>query len=151
MLIESVFEYQQPIPTKYTGDGQDISPPLKFEKIPEGTKSLVLIMDDPDAPHGTFDHWIVWNISPHVHAISEGAPELQKEPVKQGKNGFGTENYRGPKPPPGHPHRYFFKLYALDISKIDLPEGVNKQQVEEAIKGHILDQAELMGTYQRAR
>lgn len=149
MFIESVFEYQQPIPAKYTGDGQNVSPPLKFGELPQGTKSLALILDDPDAPSGIFVHWVVWNISPNVLVISEGAPELNQ--AKQGKNSYDKTGYKGPNPPPGKPHRYFFKLYALDAPSLDLPEGSTKAQLEEAMKGHILDEAEFMGTYQRSK
>lgn len=150
MIIESVFENQQVIPLKYTGEGQNISPPLTFKQVPPNTKSLALIVDDPDAPRGTFDHWIVWNISPHVLAISEGAPEFDQISVKRGINSYGLTNYQGPKPPPGKPHRYFFKLYALDIPALDLPEGSSKQQVEKAIQSHILEEAQLIGTYQNS-
>jgi hypothetical protein len=148
--IESAFKDEQPIPLKYTGDGQDISPPLKISGIPKQSKSLVLIVDDPDAPRGTFDHWIVWNISPNIQVISEGASEFKQASVKQGKNGFGDENYHGPKPPPGKAHRYYFKLYALDIPYLDLSDGSSKQQVEQAMEGHIISTTVLMGTYQRA-
>ncbi len=150
MLIESVFEAQQPIPTKYTCEGENISPPLKFFQIPSGAKSLVLIIDDPDAPRGTFDHWIVWNIPPQVKELSEGAPELKKlaSSVKQGSNGYQKLNYQGPCPPAGKPHHYHFKLYALD-TLLNLQEGASKQEVEQAMQGHISAYAELIGTYQR--
>ncbi|CUI16470.1 PEBP family protein [Candidatus Protochlamydia naegleriophila] len=149
MIIESVFESQHPIPSKYTGDGADISPPLKFLQLPSSAKSLALIVDDPDAPRGTFDHWIVWNIPPRLEELSEGAPELRVSvESKQGINGFGQSIYRGPAPPPGKPHRYFFKLYALD-QELSIPEGSKKTDVEEAMKGHIIERAELIGTYQR--
>ncbi len=147
--IESVFKYEQPIPAKYSGDGERSSPPLKISGIPSQSKSLVLIMDDPDAPRGTFDHWIVWNISPNIQVISEGAPEFNQSSVKQGKNGYGQEKYHGPNPPPGKPHRYYLKLYALDIPNLDLPTGSSKQHVEKAMEGHVIGTAELMGTYQR--
>lgn len=145
MEIESsAFEYQQPIPKKYTCEGENISPPLAFQGIPPGTKSLVLIMDDPDAPRGTFDHWIVWNLSVDTKALAEGA----KVP-KEGLNHFQKIGYGGPCPPPGKAHRYFFKLYALD-TLINLPEGSSKKQVEEAMEGHIVGKAELVGTYKRS-
>lgn len=149
MQITSVFDSQQAIPIKYTGEGQNISPALTFHGIPENAKSLVLIMDDPDAPHGVFDHWIVWNIPPTISNLSEEALELKKlSGVQYGKNGVGTDSYFGPKPPPGNPHRYFFKLYALDVSSLDLANGSSKHQVEVAMKGHIIDQAVLVGIYQ---
>lgn len=150
MIIESVFEAQQAIPDKYTCEGENLSPPLKFFQIPSGAKSLVVIVDDPDAPHGTFDHWIIWNIPPHLKELSEGAPELEKfsSSVKQGLNGFKKLDYQGPCPPAGKPHHYHFKLYALD-TLLDLREGASKQEVEQAMKGHILEHSELIGTYQR--
>lgn len=150
-IHSSVFENQKPIPMRYTCEGEDLSPPLTFAGVPQGTKSLVLIVDDPDAPRGTFDHWIVWNIPPTLAGLSEGAKELfsKNSAVKQGLNGFQDKKYRGPCPPPGKPHRYFFKLYALD-NLLDLKEGVSKQEVEKAIQGHTLEKAELIGTYQRS-
>lgn len=140
------FEQHQPVPRKYTCEGEDISPPLQFRDVPAKTKSLVLIMDDPDAPGGTFDHWIMWNLPSNATALAEGV-KVQK-PVLQGKNGFRDNRYRGPCPPPGRPHRYFFKLYALD-TMIELREGSSKAQLLEAMEGHILGKAELVGTYQR--
>lgn len=144
MQIDSpAFEHHSPIPKKYTCEGEDVSPPLTFRDIPAGTKTLALIMDDPDAPNGTFDHWIVWNLTPGQNSLSEGA----KVP-NQGKNSFRETEYGGPCPPPGKPHRYFFKLYALDTI-INLPNGSTKSQLEEAMEGHILARAELVGTYKR--
>jgi Raf kinase inhibitor-like YbhB/YbcL family protein len=149
MLIQSVFESQQPIPAKYTCDGENVSPPLKFLQIPPGTKSLVLIVDDPDAPRGTFDHWIVWNLPPNLKELSEGAEELNRlsPPPKQGTNGFRKSFYQGPCPPPGKPHHYHFKLYALN-TQLSIPEGSSKLDVEKAMQGHIIERAELVGTYQ---
>lgn len=152
MQIESVFEAQQPIPVKYTCDGENLSPPLKFLNVPSQAKSLVLIMDDPDAPHGTFDHWIIWNIPPHINEIKEGAKELIHlfpSPV-QGENGFGKTYYQGPCPPFGKPHHYYFKLYAID-RQLSLKEGSSKQDVEAAIKDHIIAQTQLIGVYQRKK
>lgn len=137
------FHNLQPIPRLYTCEGKDIPPPLDIAGIPAGTKSLALIVDDPDAPRGTFDHWIAWNIAPTTLHIDE-----KTAIPKQGRNGFGDMRYRGPCPPPGKPHRYFFKLYALD-ALIELPMGSSKAQLESAMDGHILDKTELVGTYQR--
>lgn len=150
MIVQSVFEHQMPIPVKYTCKGEDLSPPFQFKEIPKQAKSLVLLMDDPDAPNGTFDHWIVWNIPTSTHALSEGAKELfnQGSQVKQGVNGFQQQKYRGPCPPPGKMHHYYFKLYALDTF-LDLKEKASKMDVEQAMKGHIIEKAELIGTYQR--
>lgn len=144
MLIESpAFAHHQTIPTKYTCDGNDISPPLHFKNLPKEAISLVLIVDDPDAPSGTFDHWIAWNISPSSLDLPEGA-KLQH----QGTNGFGLSRYRGPCPPRGKAHRYFFKIYALD-TMLDLPNGSDKASVEKAMHGHVLDKAQFVGLYGR--
>lgn len=144
MKIESpAFENYQPIPKQYSCEGANISPPMNFMDIPSDAKSLALIVDDPDAPGGTFDHWIVWNLSPNIGKLQEGA-----RVDYEGTNGFGKSHYGGPCPPKGHPHHYFFKLYALDTF-LDLPHGTGKRNVEEAMKGHILAETELIGTYQR--
>lgn len=150
MFIESVFEYQKPIPAKYTCEGENVSPPLKFGGVPKEAKSLVIIMDDPDAPNGTFDHWVIWNVSPETTTLSEGGQELfsKGSTAKFGTNHYNETVYKGPCPPPGKPHRYFFKVFALDIS-LDLPNGANKKSVEKSMEGHILDKTVLMGTYQR--
>lgn len=144
MLIESVFENHQPIPARYTCDGEDVSPFLRFMNTPKNTKSLAIIVDDPDAPRGTFDHWIIWNLPPDLKQLSEGESSSS---AKQGTNGFQQTGYRGPCPPPGKPHRYFFKLYALD-ALLPLSEGASKHELEQAMQGHILEKAELIGTYQ---
>lgn len=145
MKISSTqFSNKGPIPKKYTGEGDDVSPPLDFADIPSNAKTLALIVDDPDAPMGTFDHWIAWNIP----ATQTRLEENSRVP-KQGTNHFRKQSYGGPMPPNGHgPHRYFFKLYALDI-ELNLPEGSTKEQLEEAMRPHILDKAETMGTYER--
>lgn len=142
-IFSKAFGSHQRIPKKYTGEGEDVSPPISLDDIPNGTQSLVIIMDDPDAPMGTFDHWIAWNIDPETKILDEGA----EVPI-QGKNHFKEQRYRGPMPPPGPVHRYFFKAYALD-SNLELPKGSSKKDVEEAMEGHILGHAELIGTYQR--
>jgi Raf kinase inhibitor-like YbhB/YbcL family protein len=145
MKISSpAFENNSKIPEKYTCDGENVNPPLKIEGVPKEAKSLVLIVDDPDAPMGTFLHWLVWNIPPETNFIEENS---LPERAIQGKNDFGKENYGGPCPPFGT-HRYFFKLYALD-KILDLPPGSNLKEVEKAMDGHILDQDQLVGLYQR--
>lgn len=145
MLMESpAFENHASIPEKYTCEGENLSPPLIFKETSAKAKSLALIVDDPDAPHGTFDHWIVWNIPIETQSLAEGA----KVGV-MGKNGFNVNTYKGPCPPPGKPHRYFFKLYALDVV-LDLIPGSSKKQLEDAMEGHIVDKATLVGTYQRS-
>ncbi len=147
-LTSSAFANSGTIPPKYTCDSANINPPLTISDVPEGTKSLVLIMDDPDAvePAGkVWDHWIVWNIPPITRDISEG----KNPPGKLGKNSRGNNAYGGPCPP-DRVHRYFFKLYALNAG-LQLPEGSTKAEVEEAMKSHILARAELMGRYERAK
>ncbi len=150
MLITSVFEDHQPIPKQYTCEGENISPALTFSDIPHSTQSLVLIMDDPDAPNGTFDHWIVWNIPPSVTKLSDHAPELEQltQQIGRGINHYGKNIYNGPCPPPGKPHRYYIQLYAIDIL-LTLPQNSKKQDVLTAIKGHVIENATLIGTYQR--
>ena len=129
------------IPSKYTCEGENINPALEIKSIPQETKSLVLIIDDPDAPGGTFDHWIVWNIPPAENI------EENSIPGTEGMNNFGKIGYRGPCPPSGI-HRYFFKIYALD-SELDIKKGAKKKQVEDAMKGHIIASGELIGTYRK--
>jgi len=142
-VYSTVFSHKGHIPSEYTCDGRDINPPLEVENIPEGTKSLALIMEDPDAPRGTFDHWLVWNISPN-EAIAE-----QTNPGISGTNDFGKTGYGGPCPPSGV-HRYFFKVYALD-TKLELLAGADKKTLLEAMNGHILSESEIMGLYQRKK
>ena len=142
-ITSPAFEHEGKIPSRYTCDDADISPPLQFSDVPEGAASLALVMDDPDAPSGTFDHWIAWNIPPSTTSIGEG-----KEPEgAQGMTDFGRNGYGGPCPPGGE-HRYFFRLYALD-AELDLPEGTSKADLERAMEGHVLEQATLMGKYSR--
>ena len=142
MKLESpAFKHNNSIPKKYTCDGEDVNPYLYISDLPEGTKSLALIVDDPDAPMGTWVHWIVFNI-PVVPSIEEDSI-----PGTQGYNDFGRNDYGGPCPPSGV-HRYFFKIYALDLT-LDLKQGSKKFAVEKAMQGHILGKAELIGLYSR--
>jgi Raf kinase inhibitor-like YbhB/YbcL family protein len=142
-LKSKVFEDNAMIPAKYTCDGENIIPSLEISGIPPETKSLVLIMDDPDAPMGTFVHWVKWNIPTTTSEIKENT-----EPSGiSGKGGSGKLTYIGPCPPSGV-HHYHFKLYALDTT-LSLPEGSNKQKVEQAMNGHIINQAELIGLYKK--
>jgi hypothetical protein len=144
-ITSSAFRDGQAIPAKYTCDGQDTIPPLKFEAVPERAASLALIMDDPDAPKGTWDHWVVWNIPPKTTEVAEGkAPQ-----GVVGKNSWGKTAWGGPCPP-DRQHRYFFKLYALD-TQLNLSGGAGKADVEKAMKGHVLADAQLMGVYDRKR
>jgi Raf kinase inhibitor-like YbhB/YbcL family protein len=149
-LSSRAFSEGQPIPTMYTGDGADISPPLTWSDVPDRTRSFTLICDDPDAPRGNWVHWVAFNIPATQEILPEGLPTAASllEGTMQGKNDFGNLGYGGPAPPPGKPHRYFFKLYALDIT-IALAAGARKDQVLAAMKGHVLGEATLMGTYQR--
>lgn len=142
-LTSPAFERNKSIPSKYTCDGININPPLKISGVSEKTKSLVLIMDDPDAPVGIWDHWIKWNIPASATLIFEG----QEPEGVSGKGTSGNLTYVGPCPPSGE-HRYFFKLYTLD-TKLDLPEGSNKKETGNAMQGHILQQTELVGLYKR--
>ncbi len=140
-VTSPVFSNTGSIPTKYTCDGNDVNPPLKIGGIPGETKSLVLIVDDPDAPRGTWDHWIVWNIPP-VEKIEENTV-----PGTEGLNDSRNHSYGGPCPPSGT-HRYFFKVYALD-TKLDLDPNSRKKDVERAIKEHVLAKGEIVGLYRR--
>ena len=132
------------IPQKYTCDGENIFPTLEFSDVPEEAKSLAIIMDDPDAPGGRFTHWIVWDIPANVTEIEEG----EDLPYPQGINNFGVIGYRGPCPPEGSTHRYYFRVYALDTF-LNLPEGSTRGDVMDAMSGHILAKATLMGKYGR--
>ena len=144
MKISSpAFEDNEPIPHKYSGEGQNINPPLTFSNIPKETKTLALIVDDPDAPMGTFTHWVCWNIDPNIDSILEG----ESPGGKQGFNGRGAVGYTGPYPPSGI-HHYHFKLYALS-KLLDLSENVSKENLEEEIDKYLIDKAETIGTYTR--
>lgn len=148
-LTSDAFAQEEAIPRKYTCDGQDISPPLSWSDPPEGTESFALICDDPDAPMGTWVHWVLFNIPADKRTLPEGIPA--KDQLSDGslhaRNSWKRRDYGGPCPPSGT-HRYFFKLYALDAT-LDLKAGATKKQVLRAMEGHILAQAELMGTYSR--
>jgi len=143
LLIRSpAFETNRLIPKKYTCDGQDINPPLTIEGIPKEAKTLVLAVDDPDAPSGTFDHWIVWNIPASASKIGENTV-----PGKEGLNDAREQGYMGPCPPSGT-HRYFFKVYALD-TELSLSASSKKKDAEKAMQGHILAEGKLIGLYRR--
>jgi Raf kinase inhibitor-like YbhB/YbcL family protein len=149
-LRSSVFAPSGTIPRKHTCDGPDLSPVLEWTNVPEGTKTLALICDDPDAPVGTWVHWVLYNLPAAVTSLPEGIPnsETTEQGASQGINDFRRIGYGGPCPPPGKPHRYFFKLYALD-DKVPLSPGASKKELLKAMENHILGQAELMGTYAR--
>lgn len=138
------------IPKKFTCDGADVSPPLTWTDPPAGTKAFALLVDDPDAPVGNWNHWAMWNLPPSLRLLPEGVSKTARLPdgSEQGQNDFHKLGYNGPCPPAGKPHRYFFKVFALD-AKLSLNSEAGKPEIEAAIKGHTLGRAELMGTYKR--
>lgn len=140
------FDHESGIPALFTCDGPNISPPLSWRGMPPDTKSLALIVDDPDAPRGDWVHWVVFNIPPKISNLDQDHRNLPSGSV-QGVNDFGRREYGGPCPPGGE-HRYFFKLYALD-AVMDLKPGASKTDLLAAMDGHILSKAELVGRYQR--
>lgn len=149
-IATTAFSSGGTIPKNYTCDGPDLSPPLTWKDAPAGTQSFALIADDPDAPAGTWVHWVVYNVPSTTKELPEGVQKSEKLPdgTLQGRNDFRKIGYGGPCPPPGKPHRYFFKLYALD-TKLSLEPGATKPELESAIKGHTLTQTEIMGKYGR--
>ncbi len=142
-LSSPAFENGGSIPSVHTCDGRDTSPPLRIADVPQEAQALALVMDDPDAPGGTFDHWLVWNIPPETTEIPEG----QEPQGVQGRTDFGKMGYGGPCPPSGT-HTYRFRLYALD-AELDLREGANKRRLQAAMEGHVLSEALLEGNYSR--
>ncbi len=152
ILTTTAFPAGGGIPAKYTCDGADVSPALSWGGTPAGTASFALIADDPDAPAGTWVHWVVFNLPGTLAALPEGVAKTDQlrdlGGALQGRNDFRRVGYGGPCPPPGKPHRYFFKLYALDVA-LPLKAGATKQDVERAMRGHILAQSSLVGTYAR--
>jgi len=155
-IASSAFDHNQPIPKRYTVEGPDVSPPLSFSNLPEGTTTLALICDDPDAPsEEPWVHWVIYNIPANITVLSEGIARsltlIDPPDAIQGMNTWPTNNigYRGPAPPPGHGvHHYHFTLYALDTAQ-KFEQGFDKQLLLETMQGHILAQAQLIGTYQR--
>lgn len=154
IITSTAFQHNENIPSEYTCDGANRNPPLAFSQVPEKAKSLVLVVEDPDAPSKVFTHWLLYNISPATLQILES----QVPKSTQGMTDFGRIGYGGPCPPPASPeqlqrgesgtHRYFFKLYALDTA-VNLLEGASKEEVQEAMKDHIIESAELIGLYER--
>ena len=151
-ISSDAFAANETIPKKFTCDGPDASPKLTWSEPPAKTQSFALIMDDPDAPAGTWVHWVLFDLPAETRELAEGVAKQEQlaNGARQGRNDFGKIGYGGPCPPPGNPHRYFFKLYALDTA-LRLKPGAAKQDVEAAMKGHILATAQLMGTYARQR
>ncbi len=148
-ITSTAFKDGEMIPQKYTCDGKDVSPFLKWEFLPAQTKSIALIVDDPDAPAGTWVHWVIFNIPPTINELPEGTPISSGLPngALQGKNDFGNYGYGGPCPP-GGTHRYYFKLYALD-TMLKLSAGITKAELLKAVEGHVMAQAQVMGRYSR--
>lgn len=149
-LQSPAFSQGADIPRKFTCDGPDLSPALNWTEPPTGTHSLAIIMDDPDAPVGTWVHWVLYDLPASTRELAEGRAkkDVLDNGGRQGRNDFGRIGYGGPCPPPGKAHRYFFKLYALD-APTDLKSSATKADLERAMKGHVLAQAELMGRYKR--
>jgi Raf kinase inhibitor-like YbhB/YbcL family protein len=143
-LSSEAFGDSGEIPRRHTCDGDDVSPALSWSDPPPDTRALALIVDDPDAPVGTFTHWLAWNIDPQAGELREG----ESAPV-EGRTDFGRAGWGGPCPPPGHgPHRYFFRLHALD-AELDVGSRAGRRELESALSGHVIATAELMGTYER--
>ncbi|MFZ6030139.1 MAG: YbhB/YbcL family Raf kinase inhibitor-like protein [Chloroflexota bacterium] len=149
-LTSTAFEAGGAIPPRYTCQGEDLSPPLDWNTVPDGTKSLVLICDDPDAPNGPFSHWVLYDIPPEQLGLAEGIPPKGRLDFggAQGRNDFGTVGYGGPCPPIGETHRYYWRLYALD-APCELLQGATRAQVFDWIHDHLLEQTELVGTFTR--
>ncbi|MGP8201030.1 MAG: YbhB/YbcL family Raf kinase inhibitor-like protein [Limisphaerales bacterium] len=149
-LTTTAFAEGQPIPQRHAFDNQDLSPALQWSGVPPAARSLALICDDPDAPVGTWVHWVIYDLSPATAGLSEGVPKSPElaDGAKQGMNDYKRIGYGGPCPPPGKAHRYFFKLYALD-TELKLKPGVTKKDLLKAMDGHVLAEGQLMGTYQR--
>jgi Raf kinase inhibitor-like YbhB/YbcL family protein len=149
-LKSSAFEPGGAVPKKYTEDGTNVSPPLEWSEPPAGTGWLALVMDDPDAPRGTWVHWVLWGLAADRRELPENVPRTETVlgGARQGRNDFKKTGYGGPAPPKGPAHRYYFKLYALDV-ELKLPAGSTKADLEKAMKGHVLAQGELMGKYGR--
>jgi len=149
-LTSPSFGPGQPIPDRYTCQGEDNSPELQWSGAPAQARSFVLIMDDPDAPAGTWVHWVLYDLpanQTHLPSLSKGSGQLSAG--LQGRNSFKRVGYGGPCPPPGHPHRYFFRLYALSVPALGLPQGATRQQIDAAMHGKVLAETELMGVYGR--
>lgn len=149
-LTTTAFAEGQPIPRRHAFDDQDLSPTLQWSGVPPAAKSLALICDDPDAPMGTWVHWVIYNLPPATTALAENTPQSRELPdgAKQGINDFHQIGYGGPCPPPGKPHRYCFKIYALD-TLLGLKSGMTKKELLKAMEGHVRAEGQLMGTCQR--
>jgi Raf kinase inhibitor-like YbhB/YbcL family protein len=151
-LTSAALREGQPIPRQYSGEGANVSPPLKWSEPPAQTKGFALLCEDPDAPRGTFTHWILFNLPAEVRELSEDQPQGNRlaNGAAQGTNDFGKVGYGGPKPPPGKPHRYHFRLYALD-QPLPLEPGTKRNEFLTALQGHVLGEVQLTGTYQHGQ
>ena len=149
-VISTAFPNGAEVPRRHTCDGADLSPAFAWHGAPDRTQSLALIADDPDAPGGTWTHWLLWNIPAKATLLPEDQPKIESldNGARQGSNDFRRIGYGGPCPPPGKPHRYFFKFYALD-ARLDLKAGASRADLEHALKPHVLAQAQWIGTYGR--
>lgn len=147
-LIISAFPEGATIPQKYTCDGQNVSPAVEWTGAPPQTKSFALILDDPDAPSGLFTHWLLYNVPASGHSLEEAYRPVP--PAATGTNDFGKHGYGGPCPPSGT-HRYFFKLFALDVPGLDLPAGAKRSDVDRALHGHVIEEIQYMGKYERKK
>jgi Raf kinase inhibitor-like YbhB/YbcL family protein len=149
-ITSSAFKDGGVIPKRFTCEGEDVSPALSWSEAPAATKSFALIADDPDAPAGTWVHWVIYDLPANLRALAENVPKESqlKAGGRQGTNDFRKTGYNGPCPPPGKPHRYFFKLYALDQS-LDSKTGMRKAELEKAMQSHVLAQAQIMGRFGR--
>lgn len=149
-LTSSAFASGAAIPEQYTCKGADMSPPLQWSDAPAKTASFALIMDDPDAPAGVWVHWVLWNLPAATHSLPENLSRSDQLPdgSHQGRNSFPKTGYNGPCPPAGQTHRYFFRLYALD-AELKAPAGANRAELDAAMKGHVLGEADYMGTFHR--
>lgn len=152
LMTSTAFKNNERMPAKYTGEGANVSPPLEWGDPPAGTQSFALIGDDPDAPRGTWDHWLIWNLPGTLRKLPEGIAKSQALPdlggARQGNNSWPKIGYDGPMPPPGKVHHYNFVLYALD-APLDLKAGADKKALLAAMKGHIVGEAKLTGIYSR--
>ncbi|MDX8528217.1 YbhB/YbcL family Raf kinase inhibitor-like protein [Mesorhizobium sp. MSK_1335] len=151
-LTSPAFADGDRIPERFSRDGENVSPPLKWSGIPDGARSLVLVVEDPDAPRGTFGHWAVFNISPGVRQLAEAADgKPGSEALQQGKNDFGNSSYDGPAPPAGHGvHHYHFRLAALDVPSLGVPGKAGVKEIWKEAQRHAIEATELVGTYEHA-
>lgn len=148
-ISSPAFENEGPIPPKYTRDGENVSPPLQWRDVPKAARSLALIIEDPDAPSGTFRHWAVYNIKPAQTALREGLSGAEANSLAYGVNDFGHARYDGPQPPQGHgPHHYHFRLIALDVPNLELPSTAKAEDVLNAARSHKVGETEVVGVFQ---